>query len=179
MLGDITVVAQSAPTIRSLAENELIRKAFPGHTFKAYPDYQANPTARDPELYKSLLAQLKPRQIVIVALPDQLHYDAVMAALRHNQHLLVVKPLVLSSAQALEIEAEARKRNLVVGVEYHKRLDDRSLLARRRYRAGMFARIQARHRPPHGKVVLPPLQFPKLVHRRKFRRLHLHRLPLR
>jgi len=142
MLGDITVVAQSAPTIRSLAENELIRKAFPGHTFKAYPDYQANPTARDPELYKSLLAQLKPRQIVIVALPDQLHYDAVMAALRHNQHLLVVKPLVLSAAQALEIEAEARKRNLVVGVEYHKRLDDRSLLARRRYRAGMFGEFK-------------------------------------
>ncbi|MBK7930529.1 MAG: hypothetical protein IPJ98_24580 [Bryobacterales bacterium] len=43
MLGDITVVAQSAPTIRSLAENELIRKAFPGHTFKAYPDYRPTP----------------------------------------------------------------------------------------------------------------------------------------
>src|SRR5262245_6137851 len=106
-LGDITVVAQSAATIRALAENETIQRAFPGHSFKAFPEYQQNPNARDPDRYKQLLRAMKPRQIAIVALPDQLHYEAVMEALRCDQHLLVVKPLVLTHAQALEIEAEA------------------------------------------------------------------------
>ncbi|HZO54579.1 MAG TPA: Gfo/Idh/MocA family oxidoreductase [Bryobacteraceae bacterium] len=141
-IGEISVVAQSAQTVRALAENETILRAFPGHSFKAYPEYEQIPDARDPDRYKALLAAMKPRQIAVVALPDQLHYEAVMQALRCNQHLLVVKPLVLSAAQALEIEAEAKRRNLVVGVEYHKRLDDRSLLARRRYRAGMFGEFK-------------------------------------
>lgn len=142
MAGRISVVAQSAATIRALAENETIRAAFPGHSFTAYPEYQQNPAARDPHRYKALLAAMPPRQIAIVALPDQLHYEAIMEALAHNQHLLVVKPLVLSAAQAQEIEREARRRNLLVAVEYHKRLDDRSLLARRRYRAGLFGEFK-------------------------------------
>jgi predicted dehydrogenase len=77
-----------------------------------------------------------------VALPDQFHYAAVMCALQHNQNVLCVKPLVLSSAQAQEIEREAAARGLVVGVEYHKRFDDRSLMARERYRAGLFGEFK-------------------------------------
>jgi predicted dehydrogenase len=53
-----------------------------------------------------------------------------------------VKPLVLTRADALEIEEEAYRRGLVVGVEYHKRFDDRSLLARRKYRAGLFGEFR-------------------------------------
>ncbi len=40
------------------------------------------------------------------------------------------------------IEEEARGRGLLVGVEYHKRFDDRSLLARRRYREGLFGEFR-------------------------------------
>src|SRR5262249_28242692 len=66
------------------------------------------------------------------------HFDVVMTALGHVQHVCAVKPLVLTHRHAVELECAARSRNLVVGVEYHKRFDDRSLMARRRYRAGMF-----------------------------------------
>ena len=45
-------------------------------------------------------------------------------------------------AQAAEIEREARERGLLVGVEYHKRFDDRSLMARARYRAGLFGEFK-------------------------------------
>jgi hypothetical protein len=62
----------------------------------------------------------------------------VIGALRADQHVLCVKPLVLSHAQAREIGDEAHVRGLFVGVEYHKRFDRRSLLARRDYRAGRF-----------------------------------------
>ena len=81
---------------------------------------------------------MSPRNIVAIALPDQLHFEAVMAAIEHDQHVMCVKPLVLSSKQSIEIENSARSKNVVVGVEYHKRFDDRSLMARKRYRAGMF-----------------------------------------
>jgi predicted dehydrogenase len=67
-----------------------------------------------------------------------LHYDVILEALRHEQHVLTVKPLVLRHRQAVEIACEARSRDLVVGIEYHKRFDDRSLMARRKYRQGLF-----------------------------------------
>ena len=73
---------------------------------------------------------MKPRQMVIVAMPDQLHYPVVMEALRNNQHILCVKPLVLKYEQAAEIEKIAYEKGLFVGVEYHKRFDRRSLMAK-------------------------------------------------
>lgn len=65
-----------------------------------------------------------------------------MEALRHDQHVLTVKPLVLTAAEAAEIEQEASRRGLLVGIEYHKRFDDRSLMARRRYREGWFGEFR-------------------------------------
>jgi predicted dehydrogenase len=137
-IGDITVIAQRRSTVEALAGNEMIRRAFPGHTYRALPVTEG----RHPGLYKDELAKLPPRQIVVMALPDQLHHEAILAALRANQHVLAVKPLVLSVAHAREIESEARSRNLMVGVEYHKRFDDRSLLARRRYREAWFGEFK-------------------------------------
>jgi len=133
--GEITVCAQRASTLEALAANEGIRNAFPGHSFRAIP----NP---DPTGYRQAIAAMPPRQLLIAAVPDQLHFDVVMTALRANQHVIAVKPLVLTMRDAAEIEREAKARELFVGVEYHKRFDDRSLLARRRYRAGMFGEFK-------------------------------------
>ena len=65
-----------------------------------------------------------------------------MAALARDQHVLCVKPLALESRHAAEIEREARARGLLVAVDYHKRFDDRSLMARRQYRAGQFGEFR-------------------------------------
>ncbi|MBI4892349.1 MAG: Gfo/Idh/MocA family oxidoreductase [Acidobacteria bacterium] len=106
---------------------------------EAFPDQKFAPRL---ESYEECLAGLAPEQLAVVALPDALHYKAVMAALRADQHVLCVKPLVLTVAQAEEVEHEARERGLMVGIEYHKRFDDRSLMARRRYRAGLFGEFK-------------------------------------
>src|SRR6476646_553512 len=135
-IGDIAVCARHGRTWRALAAAEGIQRAFPGQSFRGYPEGDAE--RMQPELYRELIAQLPPRQIVVVAVPDPLHFDVIMEALRHDQHVCTVKPLVLAHAQAQEIEREAYARGLVVGIEYHKRFDDRSLMARRRYRAGLF-----------------------------------------
>jgi predicted dehydrogenase len=142
VLGAITVCAQSARTVAALAANETIRNAFPGHSFRPLPDPAAGLDTRDSQGYRGTVAALPPRQLVIVATPDPLHYEMVMHALACNQHVIAVKPLVLSVAHARAIEDEARRRGLFVGVEYHKRFDDRAMLARRRYRQGLFGEFK-------------------------------------
>ncbi|MGA2594828.1 MAG: Gfo/Idh/MocA family oxidoreductase [Bryobacteraceae bacterium] len=138
-VGEIAVCASRFSTVRDLAAAETLRRAFPGQSFRAYPDRDGPP---QPNLYREAIAALPPRQIVVVAVPDQLHYEVVMAALGHHQHVLCVKPLVLEYRQAFEIEREGRARTLVVAVEYHKRFDDRSLMARRKYREGWFGEFR-------------------------------------
>jgi predicted dehydrogenase len=82
------------------------------------------------------------RNIAVIALPDHLHFEAIMAALEAGHHVICVKPLVLTAAHGHAIENEARGRGLFVGIEYHKRFDDRSLLARTKYRAGQFGEFR-------------------------------------
>lgn len=142
VVGDLSVVSLQSRTLKALAENETIRRAFPGHSFKPYPDPSQDPMAKNPDLYKEVIAAMPPRQLVVIGVPDQLHFEVVMNALRANQNVIVVKPLVLTVAEAKTIEEEARRRELFVGIEYHKRFDDRSLLARRRYREGMFGEFR-------------------------------------
>lgn len=141
-IGEITVCGQRASTLRALAQSGQLAEAFPGKSFTAYPPLSTAADTAEPELYRKVIAGLAPHNIVIVALPDHIHYEVIMCALRANQHVITVKPMVLSAAESLEIEQEARTRGLVVGIEYHKRFDDRSLMARRRYREGMFGNFR-------------------------------------
>jgi hypothetical protein len=138
-IGEITVCASSYDTVRRLAGAEMIHRAFPGQKFRMHPESDGK---RQPELYRTLIARMPPRQIVVAAVPDQLHFDVIMTALRQDQHVLAVKPLVLRHKDAVEIEQEARKRGLLVAAEYHKRFDDRSLMARRAYREGRFGEFR-------------------------------------
>lgn len=140
---DIRVCALNTPPLKALKENAEIREAFPGQDFAPYPDLSESPTEDFPELYKEVLGNLEPRQAVVVAMPDHLHYQVVKDALNADQHVLCVKPLVLSYAHAEEIKDLAYEKGLFVGVEYHKRFDRRSLIARRRYGLGHFGEFMA------------------------------------
>lgn len=138
-IGAIAVSASRYATVRDLARAETLLRAFPGQSFRAWPDRDGPP---QPDLYREAIAALPPRQVVVVAVPDPLHYDVAMAALARHQHVLSVKPLALEHAHAVEIDRQARARDLLVAVEYHKRCDDRSLLARRLYREGAFGEFR-------------------------------------
>lgn len=130
-IGEISVCSLRMDILEALAAQEKIRAAFPGLSF--IPSVEPFP---------ELIAALPKHSLVVVGLPDQLHYEGVMCALHHDQHVLCVKPLVLKGAQSAEIEREARERGLLVAVEYHKRFDDRSHMARQRYRAGLFGEFK-------------------------------------
>jgi D-galacturonate reductase len=128
---DIKVCALDSAPLKALKNSKEISESFPGQDFEAFPPATEPEKNKFPDLYKELIAKMKPRQIVIVAMPDQLHYQVVMEALKNNQHVLCVKPLVLKYEQAAEIEKIAYEKGLFVGVEYHKRFDRRSLMAKR------------------------------------------------
>ena len=138
-VGGIGVCTSQEATWRTLAAANDLRSAFPGQSFTGYP---ANSDRRQPELYREVIAGMKPGNIVVAAVPDQLHYAVILEALRHDQHVCTVKPLVLTHAEGQEIAREARARGLVVGIDYHKRFDDRSHMARGRYREGWFGEFR-------------------------------------
>ena len=142
-INEISVCALNTPPLKRLAENETLKNAFPGHTFTPYPDF--NKEAEDknfPDLNEEVIASLKPRQIVFIALPDQMHYKTIKFALEHDQHVISVKPLTLSYNEAVEIEELAYEKGLFVGTEYHKRFDDRVGMARLKYRSGDFGEFR-------------------------------------
>jgi predicted dehydrogenase len=102
-IGQIDIAATSSARIRDLL-NERFERAFPGQSFRAHPAAGADPGERQPGLYKEVVAGLAPRNLVLVATPDPLHYEMVRFALEHDQHVLCVKPLVQTIKHAFELE---------------------------------------------------------------------------
>jgi predicted dehydrogenase len=96
LVGKIQVCALNSAPLKALKENRELTEAFPGQDFEACPALSEPPDRMFPALFKEKLAVLPPRQAVIVAVPDQFHYEIVKAALFREQHVLCVKPLVLS-----------------------------------------------------------------------------------
>jgi predicted dehydrogenase len=142
-IGDISVCALNARPLKDLASSAMLREAFPGQDFTPCPDpRKVGLDDAFPDLFKEAIARMSPRNLVVVAVPDHLHYGVLKVALEHDQHVCCVKPLVLTHGQAMEIEKLARTRGLFVGVDYHKRFDDRNLIARERYRAGEFGQFR-------------------------------------
>lgn len=141
-IGEVTVCSQRARSVRALAEAPALRHAFPDVGFRIYPGHSPDPEAKQPDLYRAALAELPPRSVVVVAVPDQHHHRIVLDALRADQHVCCVKPLVLKVEHSIEIEREAFARGLLVGIEYHKRFDPRSVMARDRYRQGAFGEFR-------------------------------------
>ena len=138
VIGEVSVCSQRNRSVQELGDAPAIRKAFPDIGFTPVTAPGSDPDTPHPDLYKTALEALPPRSVVVVAVPDQFHREIVLDALRADQHVCCVKPLVLSVAHSREIEREAAARGLLVGVEYHKRFDPRSLMARDRYRQGLF-----------------------------------------
>ncbi len=141
-VGSIAVCDRSSGPLQALASDPLLAEAFPGQRFDAFPPLDTPPEEQHPDLYREVVGRLAPYQLVVVAVPDQLHASMVRCALEHHQHVLCVKPLVRTFAEAAEIERLATSGGLMVGVEYHKRFDRRSLEARLQYRRGRFGQFR-------------------------------------
>ena len=172
VIGAISICALNSAPLRQLAAEPSFSEAFPGLSFTPHPGLDVPEEQQFPGIYKDVVSAMPPGNLVVVAVPDQLHYEVILFALEHDQHILTVKPLVLKYSQAVEIEKRALEKGLFVGIEYHKRFDRRSL-------PGWTLRgIQVRRVQAGGTLVLPAFQFPELVHQGKYRSFHLYWMPL-
>ncbi|GAB4278717.1 MAG: hypothetical protein Kow0029_22220 [Candidatus Rifleibacteriota bacterium] len=63
----------------------------------------------------------------IVSTPDHLHFEHTKTALENGLHVLVVKPLVPTMSEALELEKIREHNNVHAMVEFHKRFDETNL----------------------------------------------------
>ncbi|NQU20055.1 MAG: Gfo/Idh/MocA family oxidoreductase [Candidatus Nealsonbacteria bacterium] len=142
LVGTIKICEQRSAPLRALAEEPRFGEAFPGQTFEPFPALEEPPEEIHPDLFEQVAAALPPHNLVVTAVPDHVHDRVIRTALKHDQHVLTVKPLVPTYAEATVIERTARDRGLLVGVEYHKRFDRRSLDARGQYRAGRFGEFR-------------------------------------
>jgi predicted dehydrogenase len=143
VIGELHVCALNSPPLKELRDDPALAEGFPGQSFTPHPD-PAKVAADEtfPGLYQEVFQAAPAGSIAVIAVPDQLHDRVVNDALDNDLHVCVVKPLVLEHAQAERIAAKAREKGLVVGVEYHKRFDHRSLMARQAYRAGRLGEFR-------------------------------------
>ena len=111
----IDVCALNTAPLKALAENPDFHEAFPGQGFTPHPPFAESAEAQFPELYKEVIAGMAPGNMVVVAMPDNLHYSVVKYALDHDQNVLCVKPLVLKYEQAVEIEKLALREGSLRG----------------------------------------------------------------
>jgi D-galacturonate reductase len=142
LVGAIRVVARHSKMLRELAETPALLEHFPGQTFEAHPPLAEDPQRPHPDMYRRVIENMPAGQLVVVATPETTHYEIVRFALEHGQHVLAVKPLVMTYAHAVELRDLARSRGLFVGVEYHKRFDRRALEAKGRFAAGQFGNFR-------------------------------------
>jgi len=140
---DIKICALNTPPLKALHEDPTLKKAFPGQTFTPYPSLDEDPDEMFPDLFREIVSEMEPHNLMVCALPDHLHYGAIKVGLENDQHILTVKPLCLEYSQGMELDEISKERGLLLGIEYHKRFDDRNLIARRRYRAGEFGEFKA------------------------------------
>jgi len=141
-IGPIKICALNSAPLVELAESTRFTDAFPGQGFGPFPALDVPPDKMHPDLFKEVIASLPPGNLVVVAVPDNFHAAVIQVALEHDQHVMAVKPLVPTYAEAIEIEKLASAKGRFVGVEYHKRFDRRSLDARGLYQAGRFGEFR-------------------------------------
>lgn len=61
--------------------------------------------------------------LVVIAVPNTLHFDLALKALRHGKHVVVEKPFTITAAEAETLEAAARESGKVLSVYHNRRWD--------------------------------------------------------
>ncbi|MGO8698579.1 MAG: Gfo/Idh/MocA family protein [Limisphaerales bacterium] len=82
------------------------------------------------EPWMEVLRDTPDLDVMAVATPDHLHTPVILAALHRGVHVITEKPMCLSIHEAGQIVDLAKKKNLIVSVDMHKRYDPDHLRVR-------------------------------------------------
>ncbi|MEA3122971.1 MAG: scyllo-inositol 2-dehydrogenase, partial [Paraburkholderia sp.] len=100
-----------------------IATSHPGHALAAYPRATTVPDLR------SLLA-LDEIECVVIATPNDTHFDMATKVLEAGKHVVVDKPVTLRAAHAIKLARLARERGLVFAPFHNRRWDGDFLTVR-------------------------------------------------
>ncbi|KAK6189250.1 hypothetical protein LQW54_013469 [Pestalotiopsis sp. IQ-011] len=88
----------------------------------SFDSFPANDT-KDPDAYKAAIDALSPGDAITIFTPDTTHYPIALYAIERGIHVLVTKPAVKTLEHHQELIEAARKKNVFVFIEHHKRFD--------------------------------------------------------
>jgi D-galacturonate reductase len=88
-------------------------------TLQTFPD----DNVVDALAYQHAMKDFVPGDCVTIFTPDDTHFDIALAAIEQGLHVLVTKPAVKTLEQHRILCEAARKHNVLVAVEVHKRWD--------------------------------------------------------
>ncbi|KAF2114491.1 D-galacturonic acid reductase [Lophiotrema nucula] len=119
-LGMVGVSGNKFPAIREHL-NKNISEAYNGLdvSFDEWP----KEGKRDPDAYKAAIDALPKGSAITIFTPDTTHYPIALYAIERGIHVLVTKPAVKQLEDHQKLFEEARKNNVFVYVEHHKRFD--------------------------------------------------------
>ncbi len=99
-----------------------------------------HPGAKLVRYYGDLLHD-KNVELVIVNTPDYLHYEMALKALGAGKHIVVEKPFTLTTAEADEVMALAKKKGLMVSVFQNRRWDGDFLTVKKVIKSESLGRL--------------------------------------
>jgi predicted dehydrogenase len=139
-IGEVSLASRRAATVN------VCRDLFPDEAFTGFPDPgQADPEESCPEAYLDALDHLGSFGLVIVATPDHLHTEVVLAAVERGCHCIVQKPLCLKVSDARAIRDAAREKGIYVLTDYHKRHDRAIRAAKTKVARGELGQMLCGH----------------------------------
>ncbi len=134
--GAVELIAIATRTAKT-AEKQA--KAF---GIKGYTDYKAMIDREDLDA-------------LTIATPDHLHREMSIYALEQGKHVLVEKPMDLTTSGCQSMVNIAEKNSLILQVDFHKRYDPNNIDARRRVQAGAIGNLQYAYAYMEDKIVVP------------------------
>lgn len=131
-VGTLSMVGTSGSKFPAIREHlhKNISQAYNGldTSFTSFPGNEE----RDSEAYKKAIDALAPGDAITIFTPDPTHYPIALYAIERGIHVMITKPAVKTLKEHQHLLAEAKKRNVFVYVEHHKRFDPAYADARNR-----------------------------------------------
>lgn len=95
-------------------------------------DEEVSPTS-----YLKAIETFQPGDVAVIFTPDDTHFDIALSCIQKGMHVMVTKPIVQTLEHHKLLAQAAKEKNVLVGVEVHKRLDPFYADARDRARSSL------------------------------------------
>jgi D-galacturonate reductase len=137
-VGNLSMVGTSGQKFPAIREH--LTKNITEHyngldtSFESFPENDQ----RDPEAYKKAIDALSPGDAITIFTPDPTHYPIALYAIERKIHVMITKPAVKLLSEHQHLIEEAKKNNVFVYIEHHKRFDPAYADARDRAVRGLL-----------------------------------------